>query len=220
MISLSILATTVFAGIVYCITPGPAVLALFGIGASQGRGAAAAFLAGHFVGDIAWGGLALVAIIGAQSVGAMVFDILGLVCGAYLFWLGWRAVRARRRADGALDIDVRRPLIRGMLFGLTNPKGYPVAVATFTALLAGMANRLGWADLPLLLLAACVGFCIGYGLLVVFIGLGLVRRFYRRHEIWVVRASGLLFIGFAVHAVWQSLGGLLANGWAKALPSR
>jgi threonine efflux protein len=215
MTSLSILATTVFAGAIYCITPGPAVLALFGIGASQGRRAAAAFLAGHFVGDVLWGTLALVAIIGAQSVGAVVFDVLGLLCGGYLFWLGWKALSAKRRADGVLDIDVRRPLIRGMLFGVTNPKGYPVAVATFTALLAGTSGDMGWADLPLLLVAACLGFIIGYGVLVLFIGLGVVRRFYRRHEIWVVRASGLLFIGFAVHAIWKSVSDL-----AFALPSR
>ncbi len=208
MLSLSILATAVFAGAIYCITPGPAVLALFSIGANQGRRAASAFLAGHFVGDVAWGSLALVAIVGAKSIGAMVFDILGLLCGAYLLWLGWRAVSAKRRADGGLDVDVKRPLLRGVVFGVTNPKAYPVAVATFTALLAGTSASIGWDDLPLLLLAACIGFVIGYALLVLFTGMGLVRRFYRRHEVWVVRASGILFIGFAVHALAQSATGL------------
>ena len=38
-----------------------------------------------------------------------------------------------------------------------------------------------------------------------------VRRFYRRHEIWFVRASGILFIGFALHALVQSVSGFVAR---------
>src|SRR3546814_18369258 len=88
----------------------------------------------------------------------MVFDVLGLFCGAYLFWLGLKAIRVRQRADGGLDTQVRRPVLRGLAFGLTNPKGYPVAVAMFTALLAGDAGMLTLSTLPLLPAAAWAGF--------------------------------------------------------------
>ena len=136
------------AGAAYSLTPGPGFLALLGIGAAQGRGAGARFIFGHFAGDVLWSGLALAAIIGARQVGTTVFDLLGIACGVYLGWLGLRALRARRSAEGGPVQVVRRPYLRGLVFGLTNPKGYPVAVATFTALLAGQASQLDWPALP------------------------------------------------------------------------
>jgi threonine/homoserine/homoserine lactone efflux protein len=195
------------AGFAYGISPGPAVLALFGISAGQGRKAGAVFLCGHLVGDALWSSLALVAIIGAQAVGPAVFDALGLICGAYLLWLGWAAVTVRRRADGGVDTVVRRPLLRGLVFGVTNPKGYPVAVATFTALLTSHADSLSWSSFPALVFAACLGAVCAYAILVAVTGAAAVRGFYRRHEIWFVRASGLVFIGFALHALVESVSG-------------
>jgi threonine/homoserine/homoserine lactone efflux protein len=95
-----------------------------------------------------------------------------------------------------------------MAFGLTNPKGYPVAVATFTALLAGHSADLGWAALPPLLGAACLGFLSGDMVLVWIVGAAGVRRLYRRHEIWIVRAAGLVFLGFAGAALAGAVPGL------------
>ncbi len=197
------------AGAAYTLTPGPGFLALLGIGAAQGRRAGAGFIFGHIAGDLLWSGLALAAIIGARQVGAAVFDVLGIFCGAYLGWLGVRALKAKRRADGMPVQIVNRPLLRGLVFGLTNPKGYPVAVATFTALLASHADQLDWWSLPPLLLAALCGFLLADCLLVALIGVHRVRRFYRQYEVWIVRASGLVFIGFAMAAIQSSVPGLL-----------
>jgi threonine/homoserine/homoserine lactone efflux protein len=199
-------------GAAYTLTPGPAFLALLGIGASRGRQAGALFLCGHFAGDVLWASLALVAILGARSFGTVMFALLGLLCGAYLCWLGARAVTARRDADGGLATEPRRPLVRGLLFGLSNPKAYPVAVAMFTALLAGQAAALGWAAFPSLLAAACVGFVVADVALVGLIGARIIRRFYRRHALWVTRASGVLFLGFGLHAIVGSGLGLARRG--------
>lgn len=207
----TLLLASGLAGFVYGISPGPAVLALFGISAGQGRRAGATFLCGHLVGDALWSALALTAIIGAQAIGPVVFDTLGLICGAYLLWLGWSAVTVRRGADGTIDTSVRRPLLRGLLFGVSNPKGYPVAVATFTALLTSYSASLTWSELPALVAAACLGAVGAYAILVGVTGAAAVRGFYRRHEIWFVRASGLLFLGFALHALFESITGLAAR---------
>ncbi|HET9018257.1 MAG TPA: LysE family translocator [Acetobacteraceae bacterium] len=185
----------------YTLIPGPAFLALLGIGAAQGRRAGAGFILGHFAGDVLWSSLALLAIIGAREVGPLVFDVLGVVCGLYLGWLGGRAVAARRRDEDAPVAIVRRPFLRGLVFGLTNPKGYPVAVATFTALLAGHAAGLDWHAIPKLLAAACAGFLSADCVLIAVIGAARVRRLYRRHELWIVRGSGLIFLGFAAAAL-------------------
>ncbi|WP_112663554.1 LysE family translocator [Microvirga flavescens] len=205
---LSLVLSAVFAGFVYGITPGPGVLAVLGIGADRGRRAGAAFLIGHLAGDVLWSALALIAIIGVTTFGSLVFDILGTVSGLYLFWLGWRAVRVKRSEDGKLDIPVRKPLLHGLTFGMTNPKAYPVAVATLTALLSAKAATLTWGMLPALVLASCLGGVLAYAILVAIIGASAVRRTYRRYEVPITRVSGLMFMGFALNALYHAVPGL------------
>jgi threonine/homoserine/homoserine lactone efflux protein len=207
-LSPAILLSAAVAGATYTLIPGPAFLALLGIGASRGRRAGAGFLAGHFAGDILWACLSLIAIIGAHSVSRHFFDVLGLICGGYLCWLGLTALRAKRDAAGRLTADPKRPMLRGLTFGLTNPKGYPVAIAMFTALLSGSADKLSWSALPILLAAACVGFIVADVVLVFFVGTPWVRRFYARYDLWIARGSGLIFIGFGLHALYEALPGL------------
>lgn len=202
-----LLASAAIAGASYTLIPGPAFLALLGIGASQGRRAGAGFLAGHFAGDILWASLALVAIIGARSVSPLFFDMLGLVCGIYLCWLGFGALATRASEASGPAAGTRRPVLRGLAFGLTNPKGYPVSVAMFTALLSGSAEALDWQSLPALLLAACCGFVLADLVLVAVVGASWVRRFYVRHALWVSRASGLIFVGFGLQALWEGVSG-------------
>lgn len=210
----ALLTGAFLAALFYILIPGPAFLALLGIGAGQGRRAGAFFMAGHLVGDLVWSSLALVAIIGAKTMGTTLFDLLGLFCGVYLAWIGWKAFNARPRADGRGMMEVERPFRRGLVFGLTNPKGYPVALATFTALIAGSADALEFSALPVLLAVSFLGFVIADLILIGVIGAGVVRRFYRRHEAVIVKCSGLLFMGFAAQALWHSAPGLM--GWKRA----
>lgn len=205
---LPLLLAAFAAGAAYTLTPGPGFLALLGIGAAQGRRAGAGFILGHFVGDILWASLALLAIVGAREVGSTWFDLLGLVCGVYLAWLGIRALRNRRTQAGEGAAMVRRPLLRGLAFGLTNPKAYPVALATFTALLGADAASLAWSALPKLLAAACVGFLAADVLLVALAGSAGVRKLYRRHELPILRASGVVFLFFAAAALRHAIAGL------------
>ncbi len=212
--SSSLLAGAFFAALAYTLIPGPAFLALLGIGAGQGRQAGAFFMGGHLAGDILWSGLALVAIIGAKTIGTTLFDILGVFCGLYLGWIGWSALRAKPKENGGGLMTVEKPLRRGLIFGLTNPKGYPVALATFTALLASSADALDFSELPVLLAVSLIGFLTADLVLIGIIGAGVVRRFYRKHERVIVRLSGLLFMGFAVQALWHSAPGLF--GYRRA----
>lgn len=202
------------AALLYVLIPGPAFLALLGIGAGQGRRAGAFFMCGHLVGDILWSTLALIAIVGARTIGTLVFDVLGMVCGLYLAWIGWGAFNAKPKSGDQRLVVVERPFRRGLAFGVTNPKGYPVALATFTALVAGSAGALSVGVLPLLLMVALIGFLVAYLILIGFIGTGVVRRVYRAHERTIVRCSGLLFMGFAAQALCHATPGLL--GWRKA----
>src|SRR5437763_17197218 len=95
-----LLLASALAGGAYTLSPGPAFLALLGIGAGSGRRAGALFLSAHFAGDILWATLSLVAIIGARTIGTLFFSVLGFVCGVYLCWLGFRAEPAGRADAG------------------------------------------------------------------------------------------------------------------------
>ena len=203
----SLLLAVLASGFIYGITPGPGVLAVFGIGAARGRRAGAGFLCGHLLGDVIWCSTALIAIVGAREFGSTAFNVLGLISGLYLFWLGLRAVRAQR-GSVAQQGPARQPFTHGIFFGLTNPKAYHVAVATFTALLSSRAELLTWAMLPWLIALSFVGGAAAYAILVGIVGAGHVRALYQRHQLLITRLCGVMFIGFAVSALAHALPGL------------
>jgi len=204
-----LLANAAVAGAIVVLTPGPAVIAVLGIGASQGRRQGAKFLIGHLAGDLFWSALALIALVGARLVAPWVFNALATFCGLYLAYLGTRSLLARRKSSGSSGLQPRRPLLRGLSFGLSNPKSYPVTLAVFTALLAGQLADFSLEQAPPLLASCFAGFIAADLILVWLVGIGPVRRFYRRYEIWIVRATGAMFLGFAANALWHAW-----EGWS------
>lgn len=205
----TLLANAAVAGAIVVLSPGPAVIAFLGIGAAQGRREGAKFLIGHLAGDLLWSSLALVALVGAKLVAPWIFNALATFCGFYLTWLGFRSLMARRSTSGVTMMQSRRPLLRGVAFGLSNPKSYPVTLAVFTALLAGQLADFTAGQAPPLLAACFAGFIAADVVLVWLVGVGPVRRFYRRHELWIIRATGVMFLGFAANALWHAW-----EGWA------
>jgi threonine/homoserine/homoserine lactone efflux protein len=193
--SFALLAATFAAGFLYVVSPGPAFLALFALTAAEGRQAGARFVAGHLVGDVTWGAASLASIIGVSQIGPALFEALGLACGVYLIWLGVKAVR-HGGAGQAEPVGLRRPLTTGVLFGLTNPKAYPVAAAMFTALTAGFADTLGFSDAPAMMGAAFVGFLVADVVLVFAAGLPAARRLFAAHGGAITRLVGVMFILF------------------------
>jgi threonine/homoserine/homoserine lactone efflux protein len=208
MMAQKIYLATTAAAFLYVVSPGPAFLALFTLAASKGRGAGAWFIGGHLVGDISWGALAFAAIIGVNRIGPVLFELLGAGCGCYLLCLGVKAVMTKKDTPPQ-TVGARRPLIAGMLFGLTNPKAYPVAVAMFTAIAAPFAGQLTFADAPRLMLAAFVGFLAADMVLIFAAGLPAVRRFFLRHGVAVTRVVGMLFIAFGAKSAFDAASGAL-----------
>ncbi|RLU06301.1 lysine transporter LysE [Pseudomonas prosekii] len=207
----SLLMAVLASGFIYGITPGPGVLAVFGIGAARGRRAGAGFLCGHLLGDVIWCSTALIAIVGAREIGSTAFDVLGVLSGLYLFWLGLRAIRTQRASADQPQGAARQPFWHGILFGLTNPKAYPVAVATFTALLSSRAELLEWSMLPWLIFLSFIGGLLAYAILIGIVGARRVRSMYQRHELLITRLCGVMFIGFAVNALAHALPGLVTS---------
>ena len=204
VMSSALFLATIGAGFLYVISPGPAFLAVFALAAAEGRAPAARFVTGHLVGDVLWGTLALAAIIGVNELGPLLFESLGFACGAYLCWLGLRAVTTRADAR-PVTIGARRPLSTGVLFGLSNPKAYPVSLAMFTVIAAPFAGRLVWHDTPVFLATAFIGFILADVVLVFCAGLPAVRRFFARHGRVVTRVVGLIFIAFGTNSMFDAL---------------
>jgi threonine/homoserine/homoserine lactone efflux protein len=194
------LAASFAAGFIYGISPGPAVLALFTLTAISGRGHGARFIGAHLLGDTLWCALAILAIVGVSQLGHTLFDILGVVCGVYLIWLGWQAIRSP--GDGtAQPIGFNNPARTGLFFGLTNPKAYPVAVAMFTALTAPFVKDLTWADAPAFMGVAMIGFVLAYALLLWMAGWPWVRQVFIRWHKPITRITGAMFIAFGAKSV-------------------
>jgi threonine/homoserine/homoserine lactone efflux protein len=208
MTDLRILIATVAAAYLYVVTPGPAFLALFTLAASRGRVAGAYFICGHLIGDVAWGALAVTAIVGANRVGPRLFEALGFVCGLYLIYLGAWAVMTKRGAPPK-TIGASRPLATGMAFGLTNPKSYPVALAMFSAIVAPTIGVLHAADAPQMFVAAFAGFLIADVTLIFAAGLPTVRRFFLTHGVAVTRLVGVIFILFGARSIADAAGGAM-----------
>jgi threonine/homoserine/homoserine lactone efflux protein len=200
-----ILIATVVAAYLYVVTLGPAFLALFTLAASRGRAAGAYFICGHLIGDVVWGALAVAAIVGANRVGPTLFEALGFVCGAYLIYLGARAVMTR----SPKTIGAQRPLATGMAFGLTNPKSYPVALAMFSAIVVPYIGVLRATDAPQMFVAAFAGFLIADVTLIFAAGLPPVRRFFLTHGVVVTRIVGVIFILFGARSIADAAGGAM-----------
>ena len=206
-----ILLASGLAAYLYVISPGPAFLALFTLSASKGRAPGAKFICGHLVGDVTWGALAVAAIIGANQLGATLFEVLGFGCGCYLVYLGWRAVTTKRDAPPR-TIGAERPLLTGLAFGLTNPKAYPVALAMFSAIVAPYVSKLSLADAPRLMGAAFLGFLLADATLIFAAGLAPVRRFFLKHGLIVTRVVGVLFIAFGARSIADAASGAMRRG--------
>jgi threonine efflux protein len=198
--TLTMFIATLVAGFVYSVIPGPAVLLVFSLAAQHGRGMGAKFLAGHMAGDIVWSAMAFASILGVSQMGPMLFEILGAGCGLYLIYLGIKAMFAKNIGEAPV-LRGHRPYRAGFLFGLTNPKAYPVAVAVFTALLARYAMELSWSSLPLMGLAAWIGIVLGYVATLFWAGLPLVRRFFLTHGVIVTRVIGVTFVLFGAKSI-------------------
>lgn len=198
------LLSAAIAGFIYGITPGPGVLAMFNVGTGHGRRAAALFLAGHFLGDVVWSMLALVSIVGVTTINPIVFIFVGTVSAIYLIWIGWTALWYNGSTQLSGGGKASGTFFHGTTFGLTNPKAYPVATATLTALLSSNVSVLSWHALPLLLFMVSCGSLTAWIILLQIVGIKAIGGIYRRNHIFISRLSGILFIAFGVRALMHS----------------
>jgi threonine/homoserine/homoserine lactone efflux protein len=166
------------------------------------------FLCAHLVGDVIWTMLAFLAIVGVSQLGPELFNALGVACGIYLVWLGIKAFRAQEAGRTPI---ISRPVRAGLIFGLTNPKAYPFALAMFTALVGRFGTSITVADAPSLVAIALVGFVAADVLVVAWTGLRPIRHLFERHEVVVTRATGAIFVLFGAKSINDAVASMRAR---------
>lgn len=206
-----IIMTTFVAGMLYVLIPGPATLAALSLSATDGRAACIRFLGCHLVGDLLWSAAAILAIVGVSQLGPALFDTLGLICGLYLIYLGIKALRSRTNGTARF---IQNPWRSGFLFGLTNPKAYPFALAMFTAVFSRFDEAMSLANVLPLVTAAFCGFVVATACVVLWTGLPITRKIFLRYGLWISRATGLIFIAFGAKSISDATNGFRSRATA------
>ncbi|MEM9130135.1 MAG: LysE family transporter [Pseudomonadota bacterium] len=205
---IELLITAFIAGMLYVLVPGPATLAALSLSSTQGRASCARFLGCHLVGDLFWAVAAILAVIGLSKAGSVFFDLLGMVCGLYLIYLGIKALRAKGHGATAVVSD---PARAGLIFGFTNPKAYPFSLALFTTVVARVEGDITFAVAFPLMAVVFFGFVTATLLVVFWTGLPAIRRMFVRYGVWITKAIGALFVALGAKSLTDASAGVLSE---------
>lgn len=137
MITLDQVLTFGLAALIIIVIPGPSVVFTIGRALAYGRGVALATVAGNTLGLVTIVALVALGLGVVVQESIIVFTVLKLAGAAYLVWLGYEAVRRRKKflsGDGAAALAGTpmtwvRAVRQGYVVGASNPKGYMMLAA-------------------------------------------------------------------------------------------
>lgn len=184
------------------ISPGPANFAIISAAISQGRRAGLIIALGIFCGSLTWACAAALGLAALLRTYAIALEIMKVLGGLYLIYLGWKAYRSARTPDAVITTgDVRtnhsaRQLwLRGYAIHVTNPK----AIFAWLAIISlGLP-----ANAPASAILLIVGICSTSSLLV-FSGYALL--FSTRHALLLYKSARRWIEG--AMAAFYSIAGL------------
>ncbi len=201
----------VFAGVVLAqLAPGPNLMAVSSNAMSSGRRAGLATALAIGLGNGIW------AVIFALGVGTLLvtrpaaLDVLSLLGGAYLIFLGIRAVIASLKADqtgasAGRERSTAQAFRHGLIINLTNPKA-ALLWASVTVYLAGLG--LSPAQLFLAAGGVVVSALLVYGGYGFVFSTGAIRSGYAKISRWIEGAFGIVFGALGGRLVWDGITGL------------
>ncbi len=136
----------------------------------------------------------------------LVFAGLKYAGAGYLAWLGLQALRAKPHAtDATASVAVtpysdRGAWSRGFLTNLLNPKATLFFIALFSL---GISPETPVAMQAVYGLWMAIATGVWFSLVALLFTQTSVRAAYLRGSVWVDRALGLVFLGFALSLVWS-----------------
>lgn len=202
MLTLAQLLGFLLAAVLVTAAPGPDNLMVLGIGMSKGRRAGMAFGLGCALGCLSHTVLAVVGVSALIAASPAAFIALKVCGGAYLLWLGIRALRSHAasrvdRVEGG-DRSPSRLLLQGVFANAINPKVVLFFLAFLPQFVVPANGRLGL-QLGLLGLVFTAQAAVLFGLLGYFagaIGQWVARK--PRADLWLDRVAGTVFVALGL----------------------
>ena len=173
--------------------------------------------AGQFIGLVSGMGVALgdatfgsIAAFGLNSLSSVLVahqNVIRLIGGAFLMWLGYRTVTAKVADLSAARQDGRRGYLAaaGSTLGLTLTN--PLTILSFAAIFAGFGfadRKRGGPSAALLVAGVFTGSMLWWIVLTSAVAL-LCRRLTRSRLTWVNRVSGAVILAFGAIAIFLGI---------------
>jgi len=194
------------AAVLITVAPGPDNLMVLALGMARGRRAGMAFGLGCAVGCLSHTTLAALGISALIAASPSAFTTFRIAGGAYLVWLGARALRKARPPAVGTDstvpvLDLRRLFARGLIANAINPKVILFFLAFLPQFVDAARGRPGWQmaqlgvvfTLQAALIFAVIGWSAGR------LGQWLARR--PRVGVWLDRLAGGLFVALGLRLI-------------------
>jgi leucine efflux protein len=180
------------------LSPGPGTLAILGA-ATGSRRAGFEALAGTSVGDAL---LMAVAALGAATLlhsNAAAFDVLRYGGGAYLVWLGFKALSSKQQSLAVSAPELGGAFKRSLLVTVLNPKAIVFFMAFFPQFISPTASAPSFAILGAVFIAMN---CVYQAALIIGAGWMVGKLDQAPHwATWINRVLGLAFICFGIRLV-------------------
>lgn len=195
------------AATVLVLAPGPDSLLVLSRSITDGRNAGVVATIGITVGNVVHSILAAAGISALIAASPALFDLLRYAGGAYLGWIGaralWSAITSRSADDGSVErpadsAPAHRVFLQALLTNLLNPKVILFYLAFVPQFVAPMLGHVAVQTFVLGSILAGLG-CI-YLLGVAALSAGAARRVLSNARVKAVLdgVAGVLFLGFAL----------------------
>lgn len=193
------------AAILITVSPGPDNLMVLATGMSKGRSRGMAFGMGAGLGCLSHTILAAIGVSALIAASPVAFTALKLAGGAYLIWLGFRAIRSSGKIElKSSETDNGTVLgffLKGMFANAINPKVILFFLSFLPQFVIAANGSVSWQVATLgvtftvqaVILFTLLGYFSGY------VGQWLTKN--RRVGLWLDRLAGAVFIGLGLRLV-------------------
>ncbi|QPH52987.1 LysE family transporter [Pontivivens ytuae] len=184
--------------IVAVVTPGPNFFVIARLAAANGRLAALGAVAGVAVGTAVWGLAGLFGIRALFALAPGAFVMLKLVGGAYILWLGVKALRGALVGGAEPEVAPGHGFRLGLMTNLANPKSAAFVAALFAATLPPDLSLAAGLTAVAMIVAISAGW---YALVALALSRPVVRRGYLSLRRGVDAAAGTIFAAFGLSMI-------------------
>lgn len=205
---LPLLLTFAAVDLLAVVSPGPNFVVVSHAAIQHGRMAAVAVVAGLTIANLVWCLAVLFGMAALFEVAPWLYDGIRFIGGAYLVYFGaqlWRHKAMDQTPTRPLQSRSGRPVVKGVLTGLTNPKSVIYFGSVFTLFMA--PGSPGWVQITAVAIVL-INAAIWYGAIAMLLSRQGMRRMYDKVGRITNRVAGgfLIVFGFRLLFVQERSG--------------